>query len=250
MVHFTAAVYKSALLTLGVPPGGHHPPPRSSKKDSWSKVAGRVQGDDRVSCVSNCRRSRLASRVRQYSPRTPLSASNRIMLRQSHCRLGSSLKGGEAPLDSLSASACSQRKDLGHSLCLPSAQGPSGILRRRPAVLWPALPVSGVGLPVRRPLSSSSSAVPASGRLRLPVVLASVQIPPLLSPVRSPCPSVFVSVSLRCSCPAGLCPAHPLRRFLSLDLPSPGPLSSSLPSPCSPVSVPRTTASITLPKWH
>ena len=126
---------------------------------------------------------------------------------------------------------------------LPSAQRPSGILRRRPAVLWPALPVSGVGLPVRRPLSSSSSAVPASGRLRLPVVLASVQIPPLLSPVR--CPSVFVSVSLRCSCPAGLCPAHPPRRFLSLDLPSPGPLASSLPSPCSPVSVPRTTASIT-----
>ena len=131
---------------------------------------------------------------------------------------------------------------------LPSAQRPSGILRRRPAVLWPALPVSGVGLPVRRPLSSSSSAVPASGRLRLPVVLASVQIPPLLSPVRSPCP-LSVCLRLRQS-PLflsgwPLSSSPPPRRFLSLDLPSPGPLASSLPSPCSPVSVPRTTASIT-----
>ena len=123
-------------------------------------------------------------------------------------RLVSSLKAA-ATQDSLSASRVPPAQEFRASpRSLPSAQRPSDrILRRRPAVLWPALPVSGVGLPVRRPLSSSSSAVPASGRLRLPVVLASVQIPPLLSPVR--CPSVFVSVSLHCSCPAGLCPAHP-----------------------------------------
>ena len=162
-------------------------------------------------------------------------------------RLGSSLKAEKHPLDSLSASACPQRKDLGHSPVF--AIGPTAVWDSPAASCRPlaSSPVSGVGLPSGAPLSSSSSAVPASGRLRLPVVLASVQIPQLLSPVRSPCPSVFVSVSLRCSCPAGLCPSHPLRRFLSLDLPSPGPLSSSLPSPCSPVSVPRKTASITPP---
>ena len=170
-----------------------------------------------------------------------------MMLHQRRCTARFQPRGIEPPRTHQGAHRAPSARIWAIHQRLPSAQGPSGILRRRPAVLWPALPVSGVGLPVRRPLSSSSSAVPASGRLRLPGVLASVQIPQLLSPVRSPCPSVFVSVSLRCSCPAGLCPAHPLPRFLSLDLPSPGPLSSSLPSPCSPVSVPSKTASITPP---
>ena len=158
-------------------------------------------------------------------------------------RLVSSLKGSPS--------------GLAKRLCVPPAQGfgafpcvchrpkgrlgfsggvlpSSGQLSPSPVSVFPS------GAPCPRPVLLSLSVC-----LRLPVVLASVQIPPLLSPVRCPCPSVFVSISLRCSCPAGLCPAHPLRRFLSLDLPSPGPLSSSLPSPCSPVSVPRTTASIT-----
>ena len=212
MVHFTAAVYKSALLTLGVPPGGHHPPPRSSKKDSWSKVAGRVQGDDRVSCVSNCRRSRLASRVRQYSPRTPLSASNRIMLRQSHCRLGSSLKGGEAPLDSLSASACSQRKDLGHS----------PVFAIGPRAVWDSPAAS------CRPLASSPRL-----RCRSPR-----PAPPVL--VQFCCPCLWSSPS---PCCPGLCPDSPVALPCSLSLSvclrlrqsplflSGWPLSSSPPPP-------------------
>ena len=33
-IGFTTQNIKSALSTLGVPPGGHHPPKRSSKKDA------------------------------------------------------------------------------------------------------------------------------------------------------------------------------------------------------------------------
>ena len=193
------------------------------------------------------RSNRLITRGHKNSPRTRLPASNRMMLRQSQCAARFQPQG-KPPLDSLSASACPQRKDLGHS----------PVFAIGPRAVWDSPAAS------CRPLASSPRLRCRSPRPAPPVLvqfccpcLWSSPSPccpglcpdsPVALPV--PCPSVFVSVSLRCSCPAGLCPAHPLRRFLSLDLPSPGPLSSSLPSPCSPVSVPRTTASITLPKWH
>ena len=168
-------------------------------------------------------------------------------------RLVSSLKGGEAP------------SGLAKRLCVPPAQGfgafpcvchrpkgrlgfsggvllSSGQLSPSPVSVFPS------GAPCPRPVLLSLPLVVFVSLLSWPLSRFPRCSPLFALPV--PCPSVFVSISLRCSCPAGLCPAHPLRRFLSLDLPSPGPLSSSLPSPCSPVSVPRTTASITLPKWH
>ena len=76
----------------------------------------------RKSC-GHCRRhNSLASRVHQNSPRTWLLASNRMMLNQSRCvaRFQPQGRGGGAPLDSLSASACPQRKDLGIYRRLPS----------------------------------------------------------------------------------------------------------------------------------
>ena len=45
-----------------------------------------------MACVRNCHHSRLASRVRQNSPRTRLLASNQMMLHQRRYRLISSLK--------------------------------------------------------------------------------------------------------------------------------------------------------------
>ena len=142
-----------------------------------------------MACVRKCRHSRLASRVHQNSPRTRLLASNQMMLHQRRCRLVSILKAENHPR-------------LAKRLCVPPAQGfgafpcvchrPKGRLGFSGGVLPSSgqLSPSPVSVsPSGRPLSSSSSAVPASGRLRLPVVLASVQIPPLLSPV--PCPVLF-----------------------------------------------------------
>ena len=125
-------------------------------------------------------------------------------------RLVSSLKGSPS--------------GLAKRLCVPPAQGfgafpcvchrPKGRLGFSGGVLLSsgqALPVSGVGLPVRRPLSSSSSAVP--------VRLSSSPCCPGLcpdSPVALPC-SLSLSVCLR---------LHQSPLFLSG-----WPLSSSPPPP-------------------
>ena len=69
---------------------------------------------DHVACVGVCRRNQLVSRVRQYSPRTRLPASNRVPLRESRCRPVSRPEAQNATQDSLNASACPQHKDLGH----------------------------------------------------------------------------------------------------------------------------------------
>ena len=68
-----------------------------------------------MACVRKCRSNRLASRVHQNSPRTPLSASNHMMLRQRRCVARFQPQGRKSPLDSLRASAWPQRKDLRHS---------------------------------------------------------------------------------------------------------------------------------------
>ena len=140
-------------------------------------------------------------------------------------------------------------------LCVPPAQEfghftsvchrPNGRLGFSGGVL----PSSGQLSPSPVSVSPSGAPCPRPVLLSLPLVVSVSLLSWPLSrfPRRSPCP-LSVCLRLRQS-PLFLSgwplSSSPLRRFLSLDLPSPGPLSSSLPSPCSPVSVPRTTASIT-----
>ena len=88
-----------------------------------------------MACVRNCHHSRLASRVRQNSPRTRLLASNRMMLtrgavgsfpdprQRSHPRLA------KRP-------ACPQRKNSGTSLAF--AIGPTAVEEKRKPTAVPA----------------------------------------------------------------------------------------------------------------
>lgn len=68
---------------------------------------------DRMACVGNCRRSRLASRVRQNSPTyTVVGQQPHDAAPEALC--GPSPSSRRETLDSLSASPWPQRKNFGH----------------------------------------------------------------------------------------------------------------------------------------
>ena len=151
-------------------------------------------------------------------------ASNRIMLRKSHCRLGSSPEQ-RTTQDSPRGPPCPQRKDLGHS----------PVFAIGPRAVWDSPAAS------CRPLASSPRLRCRSPR-PAPPVLVQFCCPCLWSSPSPCCPGLCPDspVALPCSLSLSVCPSpsvsavlsglssHPLRRFLSLDLPSPGPLSLSV----------------------
>ena len=89
---------------------------RSNSRQSRRQA--RVPGRCAVRCHSS-----LTARVRQNSPRTPLSASNRTTQRKADVRLVSSPRAGHCLTDSLKASTWPQRKNSGTSPAFALAYG-------------------------------------------------------------------------------------------------------------------------------
>ena len=99
---------------------------RSNSRQSRRQA--RVPGRCAVRCHSS-----LTARVRQNSPRTPLSASNRTTQRKADVRLVSSPRAGHCLTDSLKASTWPQRKNSGTSPAFALALWQERVARRATA---------------------------------------------------------------------------------------------------------------------